>query len=62
MSSKYTKTQIEWAKAEIKKKRPGSNPTQEQAIKLLDTFDKFSGMVFDKVNKYTKKNKTELSN
>jgi len=62
MSSKYTKTQIEWAKVEIKKKKPGSNPTQEQAIKLLDTFDKFSGMVFDKVNKDTKKNKTELSN
>ena len=55
-NTKYTKKEIEWALGEIKKKKPDSNPTKKQAIKLLNTFGKFSGMVFNKVSEDTKKN------
>ena len=46
----YTEEQINWALEELRKKGV-NNPTQEQAIKLLDTFKDFSKMVVGKINK-----------
>ena len=58
----YTKTEIDWAMAELKRKRPRTEPKEEQAIKLLDTFSKFKGMIAEKVGKDTKtSNKNEIN-
>jgi len=54
---KYTKNEIAWAIGELKRKRPGTEPTEEQAVKLLDTFGKFKSMLEDKINIDSQKNK-----
>lgn len=61
-STKFKKEEIDWALSELKKKRPGQEPTVAQAIKLLDTFGKFEGMIADKIDKDSKKIKTNLRN
>ncbi len=48
-NASYTEKEIEWAKTELRKKGV-ENPTQEQAIKLLDTFKEFGKVVVDKVD------------
>lgn len=61
-STKYKKGEIDWALSELKRKRPEQEPTVAQAIKLLDTFGKFKGMIADKIDKDSKKVKTNFRN
>lgn len=60
--TKYTKEEITWAISELKRKRPGTEPTEAQAIKLLDTFGKFKGMIAEKVGKDTKTSRKNETN
>ncbi len=46
--SKYTEEEINWAIEELKKKHP-ERANREQAIKLLDTLDGFTGIVVNKL-------------
>lgn len=48
--TKYTEGEITWAIGELKKKHP-ERANREQAIKLLDSFKEFSGIIANTLKK-----------